>query len=58
MYINLSLLFIFALALVFSPTAQEWVSSSAIAWYRPWLLWALVILLGYLNQRGRYSDDR
>jgi hypothetical protein len=51
MYINRSMLMILAIALVFFPTAQSWINQGPEVWYRPYLLWALVILLAYLNQR-------
>ena len=53
MYINRSLLIILAIAVVFLPAAQEWINQGPEAWYRPYMLWALVILMAYLNQRWR-----
>ena len=51
MYINRSMLMILGIALVFFPAAQGWIIQGPEAWYRPYLVWALVILLAYLNQR-------
>jgi hypothetical protein len=57
MYIDRSLLMVLAVALVFFPSALEWISTGGTAWYRPYLLWALLVLLGYWIQRRRQRDD-
>ena len=57
MYINRTLLFLLALAIIFIPTAQEWISAGGTAWYRPYLLWAGVIALAWWNMRKSYGDD-
>ena len=57
MYINRSLLLLLAIAAVFIPSAQEWTTSGGAAWYRPYLVWALVVLVAWWNQRKSYSDD-
>lgn len=57
MYIDRNLLFILAIAVMFIPTAQEWIISDRIAWYRPYLLWAAVIAVAWWNQRKSYGDD-
>jgi len=57
MYINRSLLMVLAVALVFFPSALEWASTGGTAWYRIYLLWGLLVLLGYWIQRRQYHDD-
>ena len=57
MYINRSLLMVLAVALVFLPSALEWITTGGTAWYRPYLLWALLVLLGYWIQRRRTRND-
>ena len=57
MYINRTLLLLLAIAIVFIPSAQEWVSSGGSAWYRPFLIWAVIVAAAYWNQRKSYSDD-
>ena len=57
MYINRTLLMVLAIAVVFLPSAQEWVTTGGAAWYRPYLLWILIVVLGYWNQRKRFRDD-
>ena len=57
MYINHTLLLLLAFAIVFLPSAQEWVTSGGTAWYRPYLIWAVIIALAWWNQRKSYGDD-
>ena len=56
MYINRSLLVILTVALVLFPSALEWMSSGGTAWYRPYLLWGLLVLLGLWIQRRLNRD--
>jgi hypothetical protein len=56
-YINRSLLLLLAFAAVFIPSTQEWMTSGGSAWYRPYLVWGLVVLLAWWLQRRGYSDD-
>ena len=57
MYINRALLMAVGAVLIFFPAIEGWVSSSETAWYRPYLLWLLVVMAAYWNQRTRYPDD-
>lgn len=57
MYINRTLLLLLAIAIVFIPSAQEWVISGGTAWYRPYLIWAVIVAAAWWNQRKSYSDD-
>ena len=57
MYINRILLIVLAVALEFFPSAMEWATTSGTAWYRPYLLWAMLVILGYWIQRERFRDD-
>jgi hypothetical protein len=56
-YINPTLLSLLAFALLFLPTIQEWVTSGGSAWYRPFLIWAALVLAAWWNQRQSYRDD-
>jgi hypothetical protein len=56
-YINRNLLLLLAIAFAFVPSAQEWVTSGGAAWYRPYLVWAVIILAAWWNQRRNYGDD-
>ena len=56
-YINRTLLLLLAIAIAFIPSAQEWVTSGGAAWYRPYLVWAVVIAVAWWNQRKSYGDD-
>lgn len=57
MYINRAMLMAVGIVLIFFPAIEGWVSSSETAWFRPYLLWLLVIVAAYWNQRSRYTDE-
>ena len=57
MYITRALLLLLGLALVFMPVIFEWAFAGSTAWYRPYLLWLLVIVAAYWNQRSRVPDE-
>ncbi|MFD1215040.1 MULTISPECIES: hypothetical protein [Microbulbifer] len=42
---------------VFSPTVFTWMINPAGAWYRPFILWFVLILLAVFIQRRRKPDD-
>ena len=56
-YINRTLLALLAFAILFLPTLQEWITHGGSAWYRPYLVWGLVVVAAYWNQRRSYHDD-
>jgi len=43
--------------LIFFPAIEVWMVSSETAWYRPYLIWLMVIVAAYWNQRTRYPDE-
>ena len=57
MYINRALLLIVGIIMVFLPSLAAWVTDSSTAWYRPHLLWLLVVIAAYWNQRVRFPDE-
>ena len=57
MYINRAMLLVVGVVLIFFPAIEGWMTSSETAWYRPYLLWLLVIVAAYWNQRTRYPDE-
>ena len=57
MYINRLLLLVAGAILIFFPAIESWVINPDTAWYRPYLLWLLVVLAAYWNQRSRYPDE-
>ncbi len=57
MYINRSLLMVLIVVLVFLPSLLEWATSGGSAWYRPYLLWSLLVVLGFWIQRRHSPDD-
>jgi len=57
MYINRALLLVVGCVLIFFPAIEQWMIGSETAWYRPYLLWLLIIVAAYWNQRTRYTDE-
>lgn len=57
MYLNPTLLLLFGLIFVFSPSLQEWVLSGNEAWYRPYIFWLALIAFMYWTQRGKVRDE-
>lgn len=44
-------------AYIFSPTLFGWIANPDGHWYRPYILWALVIVIAYLSQFGKNRRD-
>ena len=57
MYINRALLLVLVILIVFFPSIQEWLISDHTAWHRPYLMWSLLIVGAWLNQRSRHPDE-
>ena len=57
MYISRALLLLFGIAFIFYPSIEEWLFTGDAAWYRPYLIWLLVVIAAYWNQRSRYPDE-
>jgi hypothetical protein len=57
MYINRAILFIAGLFFIFYPAVDSWTLDGDTTWYRPFLLWLLVIVATYWNQRSRFPDE-
>ncbi|MCB1677963.1 MAG: hypothetical protein KDI16_04695 [Halioglobus sp.] len=57
MYINRVLLLVIGVALIFLPAIEGWMANSETNWYRPYLLWLLIVIAAYWNQRSRYPDE-
>lgn len=57
MYINRALLLVVGVVLIFFPTIESWIMGSETNWYRPYLLWLMIIVAAYWNQRTRHTDE-
>lgn len=42
---------------IFSPTLFSWVVNPNGAWYRPYLIWLLVVFVAYILQGRKKSND-
>lgn len=58
MYISRSVLLLILAAYVFSPTVFSWMIDPHGMWYRPYIIWALIIIATFLLQpSGKPRDD-
>lgn len=57
MYIHRALLLAACIVMVFMPSIAQWLAGSDTVWYRPYLLWLLLVIAVYWNQRSRYPDE-
>jgi len=42
---------------VFSPTLFSWMINPEGAWFRPYIMWALIVVVAYLIQGRRKPND-
>ncbi len=42
------IILLIVLAFIFSPTLLSWILNPQGSWYRPYFIWAIVILIAYL----------
>jgi hypothetical protein len=57
MYIDRALLLACVLAIVFLPAIERWVAAAPEYWFRPFIVWMLVIAAAWWNQRLHRLDD-
>lgn len=57
MYIDRLILLFVAGAFLLSPIVIDWWSADGSAWYRPFLIWALLILLALWIARSRDLNE-
>lgn len=43
------------LAYIFSPTVFSWILAPNGAWYRPYIVWVVVIVIAFVMQWRRYK---
>ncbi len=51
MYKQSPILLLMLLLLIFSPSLASWILSTEGAWYRPYIIWLVVIVITYFVQR-------
>ncbi len=51
------LLLLVLVAYIFSPTLYSWVINPVNLWYKPYIIWALVVVLAYIMQNRRPKHD-
>lgn len=57
MYIPRSVLLFILAAYIFSPTVFSWMLTPNGSWFRPYLIWAAVVLATLVLQWGRRESD-
>jgi hypothetical protein len=57
MYISRSIMLLILAAYVFSPTAFGWMIDPGGAWFRPYIIWAGVVLATFLLQPRTPDND-
>ena len=57
MYLHRLVLLLVIGIYLFSPAIMQWWIDSPESWYRPWLLWLLLIVAGILLQSWRSPDE-
>lgn len=57
MQIHSSLILLFTVFFLFTPSLEQWLLNDSIAWYRPHLVWLAVVIFLYISQRDRTRDE-
>lgn len=57
MQIHSSLILLFTVFFLFTPSLEQWLLNDSIAWYRPHLVWLTVVIFLYISQRDRARDE-
>lgn len=57
MRLSPSLLLLIILSFVFMPTLQEWIVQGGANWYRPFIIWLVVIVYVFITQSGGQQDE-
>ncbi len=57
MYIDRLILIFIIGGYIVSPAIMEWSSTPGGAWYRPYMIWALLIGIGFWVTRSKDLDD-
>ena len=54
MYVHRALLLVFLLLYVFTPSIQAWITADGVSWYRPFLVWAgIIVFVWWVQRRDR-----
>jgi hypothetical protein len=51
------LLLLVLVAYIFSPTLYGWVINPAGVWYKPYIIWAMVVVAAYIVQSRSNQHD-
>lgn len=54
---NRSIVLVVLIAYIFSPTILSWIINTDGAWYRPYIVWLVMIVVAYIYQKRTPRDD-
>lgn len=57
MHIHSSLILLFTVFFLFTPSLEQWLLNGSIAWYRPHLIWLCVVIFVYISQQDASRDE-
>ncbi|MEZ5538682.1 MAG: hypothetical protein R3E63_01735 [Pseudomonadales bacterium] len=57
MYLSRSIMLMLMATYVFSPSLFSWMIDPAGVWYRPYLIWAGVVLVAFCLQPSALDDE-
>lgn len=57
MLVRRTLLLVIFFLFFFAPGLENWIKSNPSLWYRPYLVWLIVIVAAYFGQRKGRSHD-
>ncbi len=57
MPIHSSLILLFSVFFLFTPSLEQWLLNGSIAWYRPHLIWLGVVIFVYISQQDAPQDE-
>lgn len=58
MLIQSSLILLFSVFFLFTPSLEQWLLNGSIAWYRPHLIWLAVVVFVYISQQDTARNER
>ncbi|ROR98630.1 hypothetical protein EDC56_3360 [Sinobacterium caligoides] len=58
MYIPRTTLWVLLILFGLAPSIKLWILSDISAWYRPYILWGILIIIVFISQQVRHKTER